>query len=60
MPETPAPPPMVKKAPDGTAVAIQTDFVDDPDQVVQSFIYATERGLTGFKTAAQVADWTDV
>jgi hypothetical protein len=52
--------PTVKKSPDGLSVAISTDFVDDPDQVVQSFIYATSRGMSGYKTAEQVSDWTDV
>lgn len=51
---------MIKKSPDGTAVAIETLFIDDPDQVVQSFIYVTARGMSGYKTAAQVADWEDV
>lgn len=53
-------PPVAKKSPDGLSVAIATDFKDDPEQVVQSFIYVNSRGMSGFKTAAQVADWTDV
>lgn len=57
-PET-LPPRTIKIRPDRRAIAIQTDFVDDPNQAVQSyhFIDGTQ---VGFKTAAQVADWDDV
>lgn len=58
MPDEPAPT-VIKVAPDRSAVAIHTDFVDDPDQIVQSFVTVNARGISGFKTAAQVADWTD-
>lgn len=57
---TPTPTPKAKKIrPDGNAIAIATEFPDDPDQVVQSWQFA-DGMTTGFKTAAQVADWTDV
>lgn len=51
---------LIKVSPDGTFVAIRAPFEDDPNTHVQSWIFASSTGQTGFKTAAQVADWRDI
>lgn len=52
-----------KKSPDGLAVAIHTEFSDEPmhlGDVTKSWLAITSRGISTFLTAEQVADWTDV
>jgi hypothetical protein len=57
-PETPAAK-RIKISPDRLTIAIENDFADDPDQVVQSFTWVNSRGMSGYRNAEQVADWTD-
>jgi hypothetical protein len=61
-PDTPTEPGK-KKSPDGLAVAIQTEFTDDPmhlGDVTKSWLAITSRGISAYLTVEQVADWIDV
>lgn len=54
--------PTVKIAPDRTAIAILTEFSDEPmnlADVTKSWLAVTSQGHSVWLTAEQVADWTD-
>lgn len=49
-----------KIAPDGTAVAIRTQFEDDTPGQVTSWLSVSGQGIATWHTTADVKDWADI
>lgn len=49
-----------KVSPDGTAVAIRTQFEDDTPGAVSSWLSVSGQGIATYHTAAEVKDWADI